>query len=158
MSSAAPTARVPRVSFGAGRAVAPLGMGIAVLYMSIIVLIPLAALTAGAFEDGWSGFWEAITNDQAWYAVRLTLIVSAIVTVINAVMGTLIAWVLVRDRFWGKGVVNSLIDLPFALPTIVAGLTLLALYGPRGSLLDGNQVEKRHHGRRGRVERDRDGT
>jgi sulfate transport system permease protein len=107
-------------------------MGIAVLYMSIIVLIPLAALTAGAFEDGWSGFWQAITNDQAWYAVKLTLIVSAIVTVINAVMGTLIAWVLVRDRFWGKGVVNSLIDLPFALPTIVAGLTLLALYGPRG--------------------------
>jgi sulfate transport system permease protein len=107
-------------------------MGIAVLYMSIIVLIPLAALTAGAFEEGWSGFWSAITNEQAWYAVRLTLIVSAIVTVINAVMGTLIAWVLVRDHFPGKGIVNSLIDLPFALPTIVAGLTLLALYGPRG--------------------------
>jgi sulfate/thiosulfate transport system permease protein len=132
MSSAAPTARVPRVSFGAGRAVAPLGMGIAVLYMSIIVLIPLAALTAGAFDDGWSGFWDAITNDQAWYAVKLTLIASAIVTLINAVMGTLIAWVLVRDRFPGRGLVNSLIDLPFALPTIVAGLTLLALYGPRG--------------------------
>jgi sulfate/thiosulfate transport system permease protein len=132
MSSAAPTARIPRVSFGAGRAVAPLGMGIAVLYMSIIVLIPLAALTAGAFDDGWSGFWDAITNDQAWYAVKLTLIVSAIVTLINAVMGTLIAWVLVRDRFPGKGLVNSLIDLPFALPTIVAGLTLLALYGPKG--------------------------
>ena len=132
MSSAAPTARAPRVSFGAGRAVAPLGMGIAVLYMSIIVLIPLAALTAGAFDDGWSGFWDAITNDQAWYAVKLTLIASAIVTLINAVMGTLIAWVLVRDRFPGKGLVNSLIDLPFALPTIVAGLTLLALYGPRG--------------------------
>jgi sulfate/thiosulfate transport system permease protein len=134
MGSAAPTARIPRVSFGAGRAVAPLGMGIAVLYMSIIVLIPLAALTAGAFDDGWSGFWDAITNDQAWYAVRLTLIVSAIVTVINAVMGTLIAWVLVRDRFPGKGLVNSLIDLPFALPTIVAGLTLLALYGPKGPI------------------------
>lgn len=132
MSSATPTARIPRVSFGAGRAAAPLGMGIAVLYMSIIVLIPLAALTAGAFEDGWSGFWEAITNDQAWYAVRLTIVVSAIVTGINAVMGTLTAWVLVRDRFFGKGFVNSLIDLPFALPTIVAGLTLLALYGPRG--------------------------
>ena len=132
MSSTASTARVPRVSFGAGRAVAPLGMGIAVLYMSIIVLIPLAALTAGTFSDGWRGFWDAITNGAAWYAVKLTLIVSAIVTVINAVMGTLIAWVLVRDRFRGKGFVNSLIDLPFALPTIVAGLTLLALYGPRG--------------------------
>ena len=132
MSSTASTPRAPRVSFGAGRAVAPLGMGIAVLYMSIIVLIPLAALTAGAFDGGWSGFREAIANDQAWYAVRLTLIASAIVTVINAVMGTLIAWVLVRDRFPGKGLINSLIDLPFALPTIVAGLTLLALYGPRG--------------------------
>jgi sulfate transport system permease protein len=131
MSSATASYRRPRVAFGAGRALAPLGMGIAVLYMSVIVLIPLAALTAGAFEDGWSGFWDAITNDQAWYAVKLTLIVSAIVTVINAVMGTLIAWVLVRDRFWGRSVVNSLIDLPFALPTIVAGLTLLALYGPR---------------------------
>ncbi len=132
MSSTTPTARLPRVSFGAGRAIAPLGMGIAVLYMSIIVLIPLAALTAGAFSEGLSGFWDAITNEQAWYAVRLTLIVSAVVTVINAVMGTIIAWVLVRDRFPGRSVVNSLIDLPFALPTIVAGLTLLALYGPRG--------------------------
>ncbi len=132
MSSAARSVRLPRVSFGAGRAGASLGMGIAVLYMSIIVLIPLAALTAGAFEEGWSGFWDAITNPQALYAVKLTLAVSAIVTVINAVMGTLIAWVLVRDRFWGRSVVNSLIDLPFALPTIVAGLTLLALYGPRG--------------------------
>ncbi len=133
MSSASTTARIPRVSFGgAGRLGAPLGMGIAVLYMSLIVLIPLAALTAGAFEEGWSGFWDAITNDQAWAAVTLTLQVSVIVTLINVVMGTLIAWVLVRDRFPGKGLVNSLIDLPFALPTIVAGLTLLALYGPRG--------------------------
>jgi sulfate transport system permease protein len=132
MSSAARSVRLPRVSFGAGRAAASLGMGIAVLYMSIIVLIPLAALTAGAFEEGWSGFWDAITNPQALYAVKLTIVVSAIVTAINAVMGTLIAWVLVRDRFRGRSVVNSLIDLPFALPTIVAGLTLLALYGPRG--------------------------
>jgi sulfate transport system permease protein len=132
MSSAARSVRLPRVSFGAGRAAASLGMGIAVLYMSIIVLIPLAALTAGAFEEGWSGFWDAITNPQALYAVKLTIVVSAIVTTINAVMGTLIAWVLVRDRFRGRSVVNSLIDLPFALPTIVAGLTLLALYGPRG--------------------------
>jgi sulfate transport system permease protein len=107
-------------------------MGVAVLYMSVIVLIPLAALTGGAFEEGWSGFWAAIANDQARAAIWLTVQASLIVTAINAVMGTLIAWVLVRDRFRGRGVVNSLIDLPFALPTIVAGLTLLALYGPRG--------------------------
>ncbi len=117
---------------GAGRAGAPLGMGVAVLYMSLIVFIPLAALTAGAFEGGLGEFWEAISSPQAWAAVRLTLEVSLYVTLINAVMGTVIAWVLVRDRFAGRGVVNSLIDLPFALPTIVAGLTLLALYGPRG--------------------------
>lgn len=128
----APRQRVERGT--AGRIGAPLGVGIAVMYMSIIVLIPLAALTAGAFEDGWSGFWDAITNDQAQAAVLLTLKLSLIVTLLNAVMGTLIAWVLVRDRFVGRGFVNSLIDLPFALPTIVAGLTLLALYGPKGPL------------------------
>lgn len=112
----------------------PIGVGVAVMYMSLIVLIPLAALTAGAFDDGWSGFWQAISNDQAVAAVWLTVKLSFIVMLINAVMGTVIAWVLVRDRFVGRGIVNSLIDLPFALPTIVAGLTLLALYGPRGPL------------------------
>ncbi|MEQ8834760.1 MAG: sulfate ABC transporter permease subunit CysT [Miltoncostaeaceae bacterium] len=123
----------PRITFGR-RAGAPIGVGVAVLYMSLIVLIPLAALTGGAFEGGWSGFWDAITNHQALSAVWLTIKLSAIVMLINAVMGTVIAWVLVRDRFPGRGIVNSLIDLPFALPTIVAGLTLLALYGPRGPI------------------------
>jgi len=85
-------------------------------------------------EDGPGGFWEAITKPQAISALKLTLIVSFAVSAINAVFGTLIAWVLVRDDFRGKGVVNALIDLPFALPTIVAGLTLLALYG-KGSPL-----------------------
>lgn len=129
--------RTPRPASGrhtTGRFGAPLGVGVAVLYMSIIVLIPLAALVGGAFDDGWSGFWDNITNDQAWAAVKLTIKLSLIVTLINAVAGTVIAWVLVRDRFPGKGFVNSLIDLPFALPTIVAGLTLLALYGPRGPM------------------------
>lgn len=116
------------------RAGAPIGIGVAVIYMSLIVLIPLAALTGGAFEGGWGGFWDAVTNDQAVAAVWLTIKLSAVVMLLNAVMGTVIAWVLVRDRFPGRGVVNSLIDLPFALPTIVAGLTLLALYGPRGPI------------------------
>jgi sulfate/thiosulfate transport system permease protein len=83
-------------------------------------------------EKGWDGFWNSVSNPQAWAALRLTLMASLIVVVVNAVLGTVIAWVLVRDEFPGKGIVNSLIDLPFALPTIVAGLTLLALYGPRG--------------------------
>jgi sulfate/thiosulfate transport system permease protein len=102
-----------------------------VLYLSIIVLLPLAAVTAKAFEGGIGEFWEQVTQPQAVAALKLTLGVSVIVTAINVVMGTLIAWVLVRDEFPGKSFVNLLIDLPFALPTIVAGLTLLALYGSR---------------------------
>jgi sulfate/thiosulfate transport system permease protein len=109
-----------------------LGGGIAMAYLSLVVLIPLAAVVDKAFEDGFDTFWAAVTNEQAVAALKLSLIASLIVAAINAVAGTLIAWVLVRDDFRGKGFVNSIIDLPFALPTIVAGLTLLALYGPRG--------------------------
>jgi sulfate transport system permease protein len=107
-----------------------LGRGIAMVYLSIVALIPLAAVVTRSLDLGVDSFWQAVTNDQAVAALRLTLIASAIVVVVNAVTGTLIAWVLVRDEFPGKNVVNSLIDLPFALPTIVAGLTLLAFYGP----------------------------
>jgi sulfate/thiosulfate transport system permease protein len=117
-----------------GSLAVPVGLGVAVMYMSIIVLIPMAALAGGAFDEGWAGFWDAITSDQAVAAVTLTAKLSLVVMLINAVMGTVIAWVLVRDRFAGRGFVNSLIDLPFALPTIVAGLTLLALYGPDGPI------------------------
>ena len=104
----------------------------ATAYLSLIVLIPLAAVVARSTEDGMDTFWHAVTGRQAVAALELTVVASLIVVAINAVSGTLIAWVLVRDDFRGKKVVNSLIDLPFALPTIVAGLTLLALYGPRG--------------------------
>jgi sulfate transport system permease protein len=83
-----------------------------------------------SFENGSDSFWNAITTPQAMASLRLTLIASVIVVLINGVFGTLIAWVLVRDEFPGKAFVNSLIDLPFALPTIVASLTLLAFYGP----------------------------
>jgi sulfate/thiosulfate transport system permease protein len=85
-----------------------------------------------SLDDGLGAFWDDVTSAQAVAAMRLTLIVSLIVAAIDAVMGTLIAWVLVRDEFRGKRIVNALIDLPFALPTIVAGLVLLALYGPNG--------------------------
>ena len=105
-------------------------MGIATLYLSVIVLIPLAAVVAKAFSQGLSPFWDAVTNPLALKAIGVTLAVSVLVAGIGAVMGTLVAWVLVRDEFPGKRFVNALIDLPFALPTIVAGLTLLALYGP----------------------------
>jgi sulfate transport system permease protein len=110
----------------------PLVQGISTLYLSVIVLLPLAALTWTSMENGWHAFWDAISSDQAVAALKLTLVVSLLVALVNAVMGTIVAWILVRDRFPGQGVVNAIIDLPFALPTIVAGLTLLALYGPNG--------------------------
>jgi sulfate transport system permease protein len=105
---------------------------VAISYLSVIALIPLAAVVGRSTENGLDGFWQSVSNPQAWAALRLTLVTSLIVVIVNAVVGTVIAWVLVRDDFRGKGVLNSLIDLPFALPTIVAGLTLLALYGPKG--------------------------
>jgi sulfate transport system permease protein len=100
-------------------------------YLSIIVLLPLAAVAVKSLDGGVSEFFDVVTAPQALAALKITFIISAIVVVINALTGTLIAWVLVRDDFRGKGAVNALIDLPFALPTIVAGLTLLALYGPK---------------------------
>ena len=109
---------------------AALSRGLAIGYLSIVALIPLAAVVSKSFENGVDSFWNAVTSPQAVASLKLTLVASLIVVVINVVFGTLIAWVLVRDEFPGKGVVNSLIDLPFALPTIVAGLTLLAFYGP----------------------------
>ncbi len=103
-----------------------------VAWLTLIVLIPLAAVVVQSFEGGVGEFWDAVTSPQAVAAMKLTLAVSLIVAALDAIMGTLIAWVLVRDEFPGKGIVNALIDLPFALPTIVAGLVLLALYGPSG--------------------------
>jgi sulfate transport system permease protein len=100
------------------------------LYMSIIVLIPLAAVAVKAFSQSPSEFWQSITNKTSLTALAVTLGSSLVVAAIGAVMGTVVAWVLVRDEFPGKRFINSLIDLPFALPTIVAGLTLIALYGP----------------------------
>jgi sulfate transport system permease protein len=111
-----------------------LGLGIATLYMSVIVLIPLAAVAVKAFSSGLGTFWSSATNSVALTAIGVTLAISLVVAAIGAVMGTLVAWVLVRDEFPGKRIVNALIDLPFALPTIVAGLTLLALYGPDSPL------------------------
>ena len=106
-----------------------LGLGAATLWLSLIVLLPLAAVVDRSFADGLGAFWNSVSSRQAVAALRFTLIISLVVTAIKAVMGTLIEWVIVRDDFRGKRAVNAIIDLPFALPTIVAGLTLLALYG-----------------------------
>jgi sulfate/thiosulfate transport system permease protein len=108
-----------------------LGPGFAAAYLGLIVLIPIAAVAFKAFDDGIGGFVAAVTDPQSVAAIKLTFTLALIVVAINAVMGTIIAWMLVRDDFPGKKIIDSLIDLPFALPTIVAGLTLLTLYGPK---------------------------
>ncbi|MGW0040466.1 sulfate ABC transporter permease subunit CysT [Rhodococcus sp. NPDC003348] len=138
-SSATPSASTPptrrrRRWFTVTGTVGPLGIGITMLWLSVIVLLPLAALTVTSFEDGLSGFWDAITSPAALASLRVTVWVSVVVALINVVMGTLIAWVLVRDEFPGKRFVNALIDLPFALPTIVASIVLLSLYGPNSPI------------------------
>ena len=127
-------ARPPWVGFRLPRGGAGLARGAALLWISFIVLLPLAAVISRGFSDGLGHFFDAITDKEAVAAIKLTLISSAIVVAINAVMGTLIAWVLVRDEFRGKKLLNSIIDLPFALPTIVASLVLLALYGPNSPI------------------------
>jgi len=111
-----------------------LSSGVALGYLSVVVLVPLAALVAKSANGGRHHFWQVAGNPEAVAALELTLGLAAAVVAINAVAGTALAWTLVRDEFPGKGLVNALVDLPFALPTIVAGLTLLALYGPTGGV------------------------
>ncbi|MGO9342921.1 MAG: sulfate ABC transporter permease subunit CysT [Acidimicrobiales bacterium] len=106
------------------------GPGAAVIYLSLLVLIPIAALATQAFHGGWSAFWSAVTDPESWAALKLTIVSAVIVVIVNVVAGTAIAWVLVRDQFPGKRLLGALVDLPFALPTVIAGLTLLSLYGP----------------------------
>ena len=134
MSVGSNTRTAPARKAGAAGGNEFLTRGAVVIYLSLIVLIPLAAVVWTSFGEGVDGFLRSISNPQAIAALRLTFEASLVVVVINVVTGTLIAWVLVRDSFRGKGIVNSLIDLPFALPTVVAGLTLLTLYGPKSPL------------------------
>jgi sulfate transport system permease protein len=113
------------------RAATALSLGFVTLFLTVLVALPIAALVWEARSDGAQSFWDAVSEPQAVAALELTLGAAAIVSLLNAVLGTITAWVLVRDEFRGKSAVNAIIDLPFALPTIVAGLTLLALYGPQ---------------------------
>ncbi|NUT56556.1 MAG: sulfate ABC transporter permease subunit CysT [Thermoleophilia bacterium] len=132
MSAAAVTApRAKRQSEGAATA---LSLGLVTSYLTLIVALPIAALVFESASAGRAGFWEAVSSPEAVAALKLTLWTSIAVALLNAVLGTITAWVLVRDDFRGKALVNAVIDLPFALPTIVAGLTLLALYGPQSPL------------------------
>ncbi len=109
-----------------------LTLGFSVLYLSLIVLIPLSATFFKAATLGWGGFWEAITEPRVLASYKLTFGASLLGALINALFGLLIAWVLVRYEFFGKRLVDALVDLPFALPTAVAGIALATLYSSKG--------------------------
>jgi len=117
-------------SYGSTR----LRVGVATTWLSVIVLLPLAAIVVQSAEGGPAAFWDAITSNAALESFRVTLTVSFAVAIINGVFGLLVAFVLTRDEFPGKRMVDAIIDLPFALPTIVASLVMLALYGPNSPL------------------------
>jgi sulfate transport system permease protein len=124
-----PVSGVRRLSRGSSVA-----LGLSVTWFSLLVLIPLAAVVVQATTGGWSGFVDVLNNPQTTAALRLTVISALVVTALNVIVGPTIAWVLTRDRFRGAAILDVIIDIPFALPTIVAGLVLLALYGPHSPL------------------------
>jgi sulfate transport system permease protein len=111
-----------------------LALGFTLLYLSLIVLIPLSALFFKAAALGWGGFWDVVTSGRVVASLRVTFLASFASAVINAFFGLVVAWVLVRYTFPGKRIVDALVDLPFALPTAVAGITLATLYAPNGWL------------------------
>jgi sulfate/thiosulfate transport system permease protein len=120
----------PRGFFTSRYGSTSLRVGVATTWLSVIVLLPLAAIVWQSAGGGWEAFWTAVTSNSAIASFRVTLTISIAVAVINLFFGLLIAWVLTRDQFPGKRLVDAIIDLPFALPTIVASLVMLALYGP----------------------------
>ncbi|GGD76586.1 sulfate ABC transporter permease [Paenibacillus nasutitermitis] len=109
------------------------------LYFIVLIILPIIGIYTQSFKLGWGPFWDSITDPLAWKAVLLTIKLSVIATVSNMLLGTMIGWVLIRYRFPGRRLLNSLVDLPFALPTAVGGLMILLLLGPNsfvGGLAD----------------------
>jgi sulfate transport system permease protein len=129
-----PARRRRSASAGSLTGASGLGLGVAMIWFSLLVLIPLSAIVVKAAGGGWSTFESVLTNEQTRSALQLTVLSALAITALNMVMGTIIAWVLVRDRFHGKALLDLVIDIPFAMPTIVAGLVLLSLYGPGSPL------------------------
>ena len=111
-----------------------LTLGYTVLYLCLIVLVPLLTLPVRTASLTWDAFWQTISDPRVVATYRLSLGAAFIAAMVNAVFGFLVAWVLVRYEFPGRRIVDALIDLPFALPTAVAGITLTALYAPNGML------------------------
>ncbi|HQR26260.1 MAG TPA: sulfate ABC transporter permease subunit CysT [Nocardioides sp.] len=137
--SVSATARpAPRRRAGSRRSTltrgAALGLGVSLVWFSLLVLIPLSAVVVTAAGGGWDTYVSILTNEQTRAAIQLTVGQAVLVTCLNIVIGTIIAWVLVRDQFVGKRLLDVVIDIPFALPTIVAGLVLLSLYGPNSPI------------------------
>jgi sulfate transport system permease protein len=126
MMASAPASRsTPLPGFG-------LSLGVTVLWLSLIVLIPLSAVFVRSGSEGWHNFWAAAGSSRALAAYRLSFGAAALAALINCIFGLLVAWVLVRYRFAGRRLLSALIDLPFALPTAVAGIALTALYADTG--------------------------
>ncbi|WP_409271578.1 sulfate ABC transporter permease subunit CysT [Neobacillus sp. SCS-31] len=109
-----------------------LSMGYTLVYLSLIVLIPITVLFLKSTTASFADFWETITNERVIASFKVTFTASFIAAAVNAIFGTLIAWVLARYDFFGKKIVDSLVDLPFAFPTAVAGISLTAIYAPNG--------------------------
>lgn len=109
-----------------------LSMGFTITYLSLIVLIPLSAIFFKTGTLGWNAFWETVTTPRVLASYRLSFGVSAVAALVNGVFGFIVAWVLVRYPFPGKKLVDAFVDLPFALPTAVAGIALTAIYAENG--------------------------
>lgn len=109
-----------------------ISMGYTIIYLSLIVLIPIAVLVLKATTMSFSDFWETISDDRVIASFKISFLTSFIAAIVNAIFGTMIAWVLVRYNFYGKTLVDAIVDLPFALPTAVAGISLTAIYSPNG--------------------------
>ena len=103
-------------------------------YIGLLVILPIVAITAEAFKGGISRLWQQIIQPQALYSLKLTFLVAVIMVVINVITGTATAWVLVRYRFPLKNIINALVDIPFAIPTVVTGIMLVVLYGPTSGI------------------------
>src|ERR671930_2257684 len=109
-----------------------LSLGITCTYLSLMVLLPLATIFARTTELSWATFWATVTNPRVVASYRVTFGASLVAALVNTVFGLLVAWVLVRYRFPGRRVVDAMVDLPFALPTAVAGISLTPLYASNG--------------------------
>jgi sulfate transport system permease protein len=109
-----------------------LSLGITLFYLGLIVLVPLSTLAMKTSTLGWKAFWTTVTNEEVVAAYKLSFGASALAALVNTVFGVLVAWVLVRYRFPGRRLIDGLVDLPFALPTAVAGISLTSIYAPDG--------------------------